>query len=247
MKTFRASDVMTSTVITVDAEMSVVEAARRMLQSKVSGLPVVDWQGNLVGMITEGDLMRRAEIGTERHHGRWFELLLGPGRGAEEYAAAHARKVSEVMTESVVSVAADTPVEEVVALMERHHIKRVPVLLGSRLVGVVSRANLLAALVDVTPRPAYESAGDSEICDAILREIDRQRWAPRATVNVAVKDGVVELRGTIMDERERAALRIVVENVAGVKSIVDHLIWVEPFSGMVIEPREAEPAKRTTN
>jgi CBS-domain-containing membrane protein len=237
MKPLHAADVMTSAVISIDVDMSVVEAARMMLQHQISGLPVVR-ADHLIGMITEGDLLRRAETGTERHRAHWLELLLGPGRAAEDYAMANARKVAEIMSERVVSVTPDTPLDQVVALMERHRIKRVPVLDGTRLVGIVSRANLLAALLQATPKAPTTIPSDDAIREIILSEFKHQSWAPSATVNIDVKDGIVELRGVITDEREREAVRIVAENAAGVKSVVDHLIWVEPLSGMAIEPRD---------
>lgn len=234
-----AADVMTNHVFTVNTEMAILDAARTMLQHRVSGLPVCDWQGKVVGMLTEGDLLHRAETGTERHRPHWLALLMGPGRAAQDYTLAHARKVNEVMSDKVIAVAPDTPLEEVVALMEHHHVKRFPVMAGERLVGIVSRADLLRCLVAKADQAATASpVSDDEIRDRILAELDRQAWAPRAVMNVEVKNGIVELRGSITDERERMALRVACENIAGVKGVVDHLLWVEPLSGMVIEPPE---------
>lgn len=236
MKTLLAADVMQKAVLTVHSDVTVIEAARTMLQHRISGLPVIDAKDRLVGIVTEGDLLRRSETGTERHRSRWLELLLGPGRAAEEYAMANAREVSEVMSDQIVSVAPTAPLDEVVAQMERHHIKRVPVMDEDRLVGIVSRADLLRALVEATSKPESAPSSDDHIRNLILAEIDRQLWSPRATINVEIRDGAVELRGCITDERERAALKILAENVPGVKKVVDHLIWIEPLSGMVIEP-----------
>jgi len=238
MKPLYAANIMTSAVISIDADKTVFDAARTMLQHRVSGLPVVNRDNDLVGMITEGDLLRRTETGTERHRSHWLELLLGPGRAADEYAATHARKVAEIMSERIVSVVPDTPLDQVVALMENHRIKRVPVLNGKRLVGIVSRANLLATLIEATPTITGANPSDSEIRDGILAEFKRQTWAPSATVDIAVKNGLVELRGVITDGREREALRIVAENAAGVKNVVDRLTWVDALSGMAIEPRD---------
>jgi len=236
MKTLTAADVMQTDVLTVNNSTSIVEAAMIMLRNKVSGLPVIDWRRNLVGIVTEGDLLRRSEIGTERHHARWLELLLGPGRGAAEYTSAHARTVSEIMSDRVVAVAADAPLADVVALMEQHRIKRVPVLAGDKLIGIVSRADLLRAVVDASPSESGETPDDTEIREAVLKALDREQWSPRATINVAVKNGVVEFTGCITDDRERTALTVLAENVTGVKQVVDHMVWVEPLSGMVIEP-----------
>ncbi len=236
----QASEVMTHAVIVISADASVQEAASKMLQHHVSGLPVADVSGTLVGMVTEGDLLRRIESGTERRRAHWLEVLLGPGRMAQEYVHTHGRKVAEVMTSNIYSVGPETPLNEVVDLMERRHIKRVPVLDSKgQLVGIVSRANLLRGLADLLDAPPAPSVGDAELRTRILAAIDKERWSPSASIDIAVKNGVAELRGAILDEREREALIVVAENTPGVKSVVDHLVWVEPMSGMVVEfPKE---------
>jgi CBS domain-containing protein len=137
---------MTGRVVTVAPDASVLEAIRLMLERHISGLPVIDASGALVGVITEGDFLRRVETGTERKRPRWLELVLGPRRLAEEYVHTHARRVEEVMTREPITVTEDTPLDDVVKIMERRRIKRLPVMRGSQLVGVVSRANLLHAL-----------------------------------------------------------------------------------------------------
>ncbi len=142
----KASDVMTRNVITVGRGTSVAQAIRLMLDNNVSGLPVLD-DNKVVGILTEGDLLRRSETGTERHRPRWLEILMGPGRMAGEYVRTHGRKVEEIMTSNVISVAGDTPLDDVIGLMERRRIKRLPVLDGDVLVGVVSRLDLLRALL----------------------------------------------------------------------------------------------------
>lgn len=232
----KVADVMTSPVITVAPTSTIAEAARLMLQYRISGLPVVDPEGAVVGMVTEGDLLRRAETGTGRHRARWLEFLISPGRLAKEYAAEHARRVDEVMTADVISVAPGDTLEEVVRRMERHRIKRVPVIEAGRLVGIISRANLVRALLHNLPQVSDGAAvDDHQLRQRILDEIARQPWGPCASVDVRVADGVVELFGTITDERERAGLRILAENMSGVKAVRDNLVWVEPVSGFVIE------------
>jgi CBS domain-containing protein len=230
----KAADVMRHKVVTVTPETAVAEAARIMLDHAVSGLPVVDGKGTLVGMVTEGDLLRRAETGTERRRPHWLEFVLGPGRLAADYVHAHGRKVAEVMTRAVVAVAPDTPLEEVVRQMERHRIKRLPVIEHDRIVGIVSRASLLPVLAHLAATAPPVSAGDTEIRTRILRAIDRETWAGHSRIDTVVRDGVVDLRGVILDERERAALRVIAENTPGVKAVRDHLVWVEPVSGMVL-------------
>jgi CBS domain-containing protein len=229
-----ARDVMTRRVVTVTPETTIEEAVRLMLENRVSGLPVTDAARATVGVVTEGDLLRRIEIGTDKHHSGWIGLLLGPGRLAAEYARSHAHKVGEVMTSDVVSVAPDTPLPEIVELMETRRIKRVPVIDGGKLVGIVSRANLVAALAGVLAKERGIALSDDDIRRAILAEIDKQPWGPRESVDAVVRDGVVELHGTILDERERAALIVTAENLPGVKSVHDKLVWVEPNSGMVL-------------
>ena len=237
------ADVMTQKAITVTPETTIAEAARLLLQHRISGLPVVDHEGRVVGVFTEGDLLRRIETGTERRHSGWLEFLIAPGRLAEEYAHANARKVGEVMTTDVVAVAPQDPLAEVVRLMERHHIKRLPVIENGRLVGIVSRANLVQALLDNLPKPAIGGAGgsDDEIRSRILAEIAKQPWGPRASVEIRVAAGIVELYGSITDERARVALQILAENAPGVKAVQDHLVWVEPVSGLVIPSIGSEP------
>jgi predicted transcriptional regulator len=213
-----------------------------MLQNRISGLPVVDAQGSLVGMVTEGDFLRRGEIGTERRRPKWFEFLLGPGRLANEYVHASGRKVEDVMTGDAVTVTEDDSLETVVELMERRRIKRLPVLRNGKMVGIVSRANLMHALVSLARDAQGPAGGDSAIRERIVAAYVRQPWAPQ--VNVAVKNGVAELWGTITDERERQACVVAAENAAGVKKVHDHLVWVEPMSGTAFASAEDEAELR---
>jgi CBS domain-containing protein len=231
----RASDVMTRNVITVGPEASVANAIRLMLDNNVSGLPVLA-DGKVIGILTEGDLLRRTETGTERHRPRWLEILMGPGRMAGEYVRTHGRKVEEIMTTDLISVAGDTPLDEVVGLMERRRIKRVLVLDGDLLVGVVSRLDLLRALLRAIEAQHSEHRGDDDIREQILAELAKAAWVPRDGLSISVKDGVVDLNGVILDEKEREALRVVAENVPVVRSVEDHLVWIEPVSGTVIDP-----------
>lgn len=226
----KAADVMTLGTATIRSDASVPEAARLMLERGISGLPVVDLRGDLVGIITEGDFLRRAEAGLERRRPRWLELTLGPGRLAEEYVHSHGRKVEEVMTREVVTVAEDTPVDEIVRLMEQRRIKRVPVLHDNRIVGIVSRANLVRALAQVAGEVPPPHGNDRGIRKRILNELQREAWAESARINVLVRNGMVQLWGTITDERQRQASRVAAENVAGAKWVEDYLVLVEPVS-----------------
>jgi len=238
----RAEDIMTRQVVTISPETTVEAAARLMLERRISGLPVVDKSGALVGLVTEGDLLRRAETGTDRQHSAWLALLLGPGRLARDYVQEHGRQCHEVMTRRVFSVAPETLVAEVVRELERHRIKRVVVAKDGRLVGIITRANLLQALADTLRAQPPRATGDAALRKRVLAEIDKQPWTPRASLDVDVNDAVVTLRGTITDERERTALCVLAENVPGVKSVRDELAWVEPMSGTIIPPPSEEPA-----
>lgn len=230
------ADIMTRPVITATSKTTIAEAAGLMLQHRISGLPVLNANGELIGVVTEGDLLRRAETGTEPRHPRWLEFLIMPGRLAQEYTNAHARYVGEVMTTDVVSVTPQDSLTEVVRLMERHRVKRLPVVEAGRLVGIVSRANLVRAMLCNLSEPAELS--DTAIRDRILEEIRQQPWGPRHSVDVRVTAGVVELSGTTTDDRERTALCVLAENTAGVKAVRHRLVWVEPLSGLVIPPDE---------
>ena len=242
-----ASDVMTREILSVRPDTTVAEAIRTMLDNRISGLPVIDEAGWLVGVLTEGDLLRRGETGTERQRPRWLEILMGPGRLAGEYVRTHGRKVDGIMTRDVVSVTPDTPLRDVVELMERRRIKRVPVLDGDVPVGILSRADLLRALLGALEEERSPATSDEEIRERILAELARSAWVPRDGIAITVENGVVDLNGVILDEKERGALRVAAENVPGVRAVEDHLVWVEPVSGTVIEaPRETraneEPA-----
>jgi CBS domain-containing protein len=229
----RVKDVMTPKVISVRVDETVVNAARLMLQQQISGLPVVDKKGQLVGIVTEGDFLRRGELGTQRRRPKWLEFLLGPGKLAQEYVHASSKKIEDVMTPDPRTIGEDETLEAVVDMMERHRIKRVPVTRDGRLVGIVSRANLMHALASLARDVSPPAGGDSTIRDSIMATIASQDWAPR--VNVIVKDGVVELYGVVTDDRERRGLVVAAETVPGVKRVVDHLVWVEPISGMAIK------------
>jgi CBS domain-containing protein len=233
-----AAEVMTRNVVTVARSTPIREAIRLMLSNKVSGLPVVDAAGKVEGILTEGDLLRRSEIATERRHWPWLDFLLGPGRTASEYVRTHGRTCEQLMSHDVISVAPDTSLAEIVQLMERRRIKRVPVIKDGKLLGIVSRPDLLAAVARALDMPQAPPGSDDAIHARILAELEKADWAPRSGLTITVDDGIVELDGVILDEHERTALRVAAENVPGVKGVVDRLVWVEPVSGTVIEAND---------
>ena len=239
----RAHQIMTRSVVTVTPESSILDAANLMLQRHVSGLPVVDAGGKLVGIVSEGDFIRRSEIGTQRKRGRWLRFILGAGKAATDFVHEHGRKVSEVMTREPLTVTEDTELEEIVTTMETNGVKRLPVMRGDKLVGIVSRANLLQAVASLARDVPDPTADDDHIRRRIIDAMEKNDWCPFG-VNVVVRDGIVHLTGVITEERSRQAAIVCAENVEGVKKVHDHLCWVEPMSGMYLEsPEDTEMAK----
>ena len=234
----KAKDVMTRHVVSIAPDATVLQAARLMLQHHISGLPVVDASGALVGIISEGDFLRRRETATERRRSRWLEFLMGPGKIASEYTHSHGAKVAEVMSDDVQTVEEGTPLAEVVELMERHRIKRVPVTRGKKMTGIVTRSNLMQAMVSMARSEQAAPKGDAEIRERLLAEIQKEQWAPAAMINVVVRKGVVELWGAVVGDRQREALKVAAENTPGVTGIKEHLVWIEPTSGMVVASPE---------
>lgn len=229
-----AKDVMTSKIVAIRPDASVADAARLMTRHHLSGLPVVGAGGKLIGIVTEGDLLRRSELGTEPRH-TWLSILASRGRRAEEYAHVHGHKVRDVMTRDVVTVSSEASLAEVVALMETRRIKRVPVLKHERMVGIVSRADLIQALLNLLPRIEAPVLTDAQIRQDLLARIYKEHWTPSASIDAAVKDGIVELIGFITDERQRDGLCVLAENTPGVKEVRDNMVCIEPISGVVID------------
>lgn len=241
----RAKDIMSTGLASVRSDATIETAIETMLARRVSGLPVVDEQNRLVGLVTEGDFLRRGEISTDRQRPRWLRFLLGPGVMSSEYARANGRKVSEVMSEGVITTSEDADLSTLVDLMTSNGIKRIPIVRDGVPIGIVSRADLLAALSkSMPPRGPQPARDDADIRADILAEFDRTRCVPVAAIDVLVRDGIVELRGSISDERQRAAARVAVENTPGVKAIRDHMLWIEPLSGLFsVSPEDAEAAR----
>jgi CBS domain-containing protein len=239
----RAHQIMTRPVFTILPEATVLEAANLMLQRHISGLPVVDAAGKLVGIVSEGDFVRRSEIGTQRRRSRLLKFILGPGQAATDFVHEHGHKIAEIMTPDPVTISEDTPLETIVALMEKNKLKRLPVMRGERLIGIVSRANLLQAVASLARQIPDPTADDDHIRDRIIHALRSNDWCPNG-LGVVVRDGIVHLSGVITDERTRQAAIVCAENIAGVNKVHDHLCWVDPMSGMYfIAPEDQELAK----
>jgi CBS domain-containing protein len=219
----KVSDVMTRKVISVSPGAKVSEAIKLMLKHRISGLPVIDGKGRVVGILSEGDLLRRPEIGAEPRRSRWLDALLGPGEAAEAYVRSHGQRVKDVMTRAPLTVKETTPLHEVASLMERRRVKRLPVVRAGKLVGIISRANLLRALASLNRELPKSQRTDTAIRNRILRDIGKQDWAYAADVDVVVRSGVVDIWGRISDPAQRDALRVLAESTPGVKRIEDHL------------------------
>ena len=225
-----AADVMVSKVITVRPDTSVREIAEILLANRISAVPVVDENDAPVGIVSEGDLIHRVETGTELHRSWWLEFLTGKNVLARDFVKSHARKAADVMTHPVIAVTPDTPLGELASLLEKHRIKRVPVVKDGRIVGIVSRANLVQALVSLGNVPAADAAvEDSALHDNLLAQLRLQPWWTDH-VNVIVRNGTVELWGVVESEAERDAIRIAVEVTPGVHKIANNL-GIERWSG----------------
>jgi len=222
-----ASEIMTRNVVTVSPDTSVPELVNLLLSRNISGAPVVDAAGMLVGVVTEGDLVRRAELGTEKKRGGWLSFFTGTATMAQEYVRSHATKVSDIMSAGVVAVERDTPLAEIADLMEDKHIRRVPVVDAGKVIGIVSRANLLRAWASLPAEPAPANADDSSIRNALLQELAHQNWTRRPENSVVVTEGVVHLWGLAATEEEKRALELAAERTAGVKSVRNHIVVLE--------------------
>jgi CBS domain-containing protein len=219
----QAKDIMSSPVVTVTPDASVADVAALLLEKRISGVPVVDSAGQIAGIISEGDLLRRVETDTERHRPHWLEMLLGRSGDAGSFIKSHASRVGDVMSRDVIATRPEASLREIAELMERHGIKRLPIVDGGRLVGIVSRANLVQGLL-ADRRPAGQTSGDDEIRSRLTDLLRAQPWIDHNRINVVVKDGgTVQLWGVVADEEQRRALTVAAESIAGVRSVEDHL------------------------
>jgi CBS domain-containing protein len=220
----KAHDVMVSPAITVKSRSSVKDVAKLLLEHRISAVPVVDDDGRLVGIVSEGDLLHRTEAGTERHRPWWLQALVGNETLADEFVKSHSRRVSDVMTKDVITARPDTPLHEIAALLEKKMIKRVPIVdQKGHLLGIVSRANLIQALANERLEPDVQ-ASDAAIRDALLNELKNQEWAHTQLLNVTVTEGVVSLWGMTDSGTEQTALRVAAEAIPGVRAVNDNLL-----------------------
>lgn len=216
----RARDIMTTNVATLAPGASVAEAARLLIQRHISGAPVVDENGALVGIVTEGDFLRRPEVVGDARPSWWLQLLRTETEQARDYMQQHSRRVEDVMTRDVVTVGEDAEIAEIARLLESRRIKRTPVVRDGRIVGIVSRADLLRALAAQGPHAAQAPApSDAELRQRVLDALNREAWGAAATLNVTVSDGRVTLWGIVNSPEARKAARVAVENLPGVREV----------------------------
>jgi CBS domain-containing protein len=227
--------VMTSPVITTTPDAPISDAIRLMMEKGLSGLPVVDADGVLVGILSEGDFLRRGELATDKHRARWIEFFLSNAKLAEEYIHAHGRRVSEIMSTDLACVSPADDLQKCVDLMLGHNVKRLPVVEDGKLVGILSRADLLRALMSRLPTEDRK-ADDAQILADIRSSFRALSWINSHALIVAVKDGAVELSGSVFDERTKQALIVLAENVPGVRSVTDNLLLIEPYTGTPVPP-----------
>ena len=225
----QVSDVMTRRVISVAPNASINSAIKLMLKHHISGLPVIDGKGRLVGIVTEGDFLRRPEIDTERRRSGLREAW--PSEAAKSYVRSHGVKVKDVMTPNPESVMEDIPLDRVVQLMESRNVKRLPVVRGGHLIGIISRANLMRALVSIHSAAHRAAKDDTKIRGRILDDLTRQSWGAAVMVDVVVRNGVADLWGTIYEPEQARALRALVESTPGITRVRDYLTCMdEPVS-----------------
>ena len=220
----KARDVMVRDVITIGPRDSVAHAAKLIAQNDVSALPVIDDHGRLVGLISEGDLMNREEIGTEIHHPWWIEAVTPGATLAAEFAKSHGKRVEEIMSENVITATEDTSLADIAALLERNRIKRVPILRDGELVGIVSRSNLVQALASNGAASTASLDTNRVIREELLSRLEQQSWTDFGSRNIIVSDGKVHLWGLVGSPAERTALIALAENIPGVTEVVDEMI-----------------------
>ena len=218
----RVSDIMAREVVSVPPDASVREVASLMLERRISGVPVVDAEGKVLGVVSEGDLIRRPEIETDLAGRSWLSIFVSDEERAREFVKSHGRRAREVMTQPAVCVAPETPLDEAVRVMERHHIKRLPVIEQGKLVGLMTRADLVRALLqrEHAPLPAQSDRELRERVEALLRSED---WAGSAYIHVVVEAGVVQLWGTVDSAAQREAILLAVSGLDGVKDVQAYL------------------------
>lgn len=224
----KASDVMTRDVVTVGPDTPVRDIAALMTAKRISGVPVVADDGRLAGILSETDLLHRAETGTERQRKWWLGIFADADSLARDYAKAHGLRARDVMSAAVVTVDADAELRVVADVLDRRNLKRLPVLSDGKLVGIITQGDLVRALAGATPTTADVEIDDQALAETIARRMRAAHWLDSNIVNVAVEGGVVKLAGLVASPDQRRALRVLAEETPGVVRVEDKL-GIRPF------------------
>jgi CBS domain-containing protein len=224
----KASDVMTRTVTCIDEQASIAQALQLMLGKAIGGLPVINCNQQLVGIVTEGDLLRRAELASQRHIAWLKNLIFGPWFSAKEYVHTHPRSVSSIMTREILCISEDTPLSTIVRIMDQGQVKRLPVTKEGKVIGIVSRRDVRRPLSSTAVEPPAKPASDADILAQIDARLAAQRWSPLRNIEINAKHGIVTLVGTVSSSTLREALLVLVRNVPGVRDIKDELMTLPP-------------------
>ncbi len=229
----KARDIMTTNVLSVSPDTSVKEAATLMTERHVSGLPVISADKKIVGIVSQSDLLHRKEIGTEARRKWWLRVFGDPDRMAREYTKAHGLKVQDVMTRHVTSIQEEAELADVAAILDRNKIKRVPVVRDGVVVGIIARSDLVKALSMTPSKTSTATLDNSTLHRNLTDKVRTLPWLETSYLNVVVNDGVVRLWGYVGSNDQRRALRVLVEETEGVKSVEDNLTVGYPTLGAV--------------
>jgi CBS domain-containing protein len=226
-----AADVMVRQVVTIKPDSTIRDVAALLVAKHISAVPVTDADGKLLGIISEGDLLRRSEIETEQRRSWWLTWLVSPETLTAEFIKSHSRRVSDVMTRNVIVAKPDTPLHEIATLLEHNRIKRVPIVQDDKIVGLVSRANLVQALASWRDESPTTVPDDVALRDAVMAKLEKEPWAPTAVINVTARSGLIDLWGFVNSETQRDAIRVAVEVTPGVTAVTDNLA-IRPIMAM---------------
>lgn len=223
----KASDIMATNVVTIGASATIYDVAKLLFDKHISAVPVVSGKGELLGIVSEGDLLRRVEVGTEKRRSWWLQALTSKDALADEFVKSHADKVTDVMTYNVITAEPDATLGEIATLLEKNGIKRVPIVKAGKVVGIVSRANIIQALASIAKRGLPEvKADDADVRERILAKFKAQPWTKPLMLNVVVNDGIVDLWGVVDSQAEKRAVRVATETIPGVRLVNDNLqMW----------------------
>jgi CBS domain-containing protein len=229
----RAKDIMVTEVITVGPQASVRNVAKLLLGNRISAVPVIDEHGELIGIISEGDLARRAEVDTHPHRSWWLEMFSRKSKEAlaKEYMKSRGSKVRDVMTKNVITAKPTTSLRDIAMLLEKHRIKRVPIVTNGRMIGIVSRANLIQALASLPEDDEQSTISDARVRKNIMKQFKSEKWTKGSLLNVTVHNGTVKMWGVVDSEAEKEAARVAAELVKGVRAIENNLVALPVVAG----------------